>query len=347
MRRRLAWLAAAVLLLAVAAASVLWVRTTGPYKGYAGAEQVVEVPPGAGPAAIGRRLVEAGVVRDPLTWRIAVALGGDAARRLKAGEYRFTEPLSARAVVEKLVKGEVDLRRITFREGLTIAEMAQVYEQQGLGTATAFVEAASDASLVSAFDPDAPDLEGYLFPDTYGIARRSTPGVLVRAMVGRFNQVFGPGLREAVKARGFSVREAVTLASLVEKETAVAEERPVVAAVYLNRLRIGMILQADPTVIYALQRAKLYTGNLTRESLAFDSPYNTYRYTGLPPGPIAAPGQGAVEAVAAPADVDYLYFVSRNDGSHVFSRTYDEHRRRVREYQVEYFRNPRRTEGTR
>ena len=345
--RRLFWLAAVGLLIAAAAAGVLWMRAMGPYKGYAGAEQIVEIPAGSGPAAIGRRLVDAGVVRDPITWRIAVALAGDAARSLKAGEYRFTEPLAPRDVVAKLVKGEIDLLRVTFREGLTIAEMAAVYERQGLGTAAAFVEAASDASLVAALDPAATDLEGYLFPDTYGIARRATPSTLVRAMVARFERVFGPGLREAVKARGFTVREAVTLASLVEKETAVPEERPIVAAVYLNRLRTGMILQADPTVIYALQRAGRYTGNLNRENMAFDSPYNTYRYTGLPPGPIAAPGEGALEAVARPADVDYLYFVSRNDGSHVFSRTYDEHRRRVQEYQVEYFRKTKRSEGTR
>jgi UPF0755 protein len=345
--RRLFWLAAILLLAAVAAAGVLWVRTMSPYKGYAGSEQVVEITPGTGPAAIGRRLVEAGVVRDPVTWRVALVLGGDAARNLKAGEYRFTEPLTPRAVVTKLVKGEVDLLRVTFREGLTITEMAAVYEQQGLGTAASFVEAASDASLIATLDPAAPDLEGYLFPDTYGLARRSTPATLVRAMVARFERVFDDELREAVTARGFTVRQAVTLASLVEKETAVAEERPIVAAVYLNRLKTDMILQADPTVIYALGRAGLYTGNLTRENLSYDSPYNTYRYTGLPPGPIAAPGRGALQAVARPADVDYLYFVSRNDGSHVFSRTYEEHRRRVQEYQVKYFRKPLRAEGTR
>jgi UPF0755 protein len=341
MIRRIVWVVAVVALLAAAAAGVLWMRSMGVYKGYAGSEQVVDIPPGSGPSAIGRRLVDAGVVRDMLAWRIAVLSSGDAARSLKAGEYRFTEPLTPRQVVMKLVRGDVDLLRITFREGLTIAEMAAVYEAQGLGTADGFIKAASDASLVRSIDETAPDLEGYLFPDTYGIARRSTPGVLVRAMVARFESVFGPDLREAVRARGFTVRQAVTLASLVEKETAVAEERPVVAAVYLNRLRIGMILQCDPTVIYALQRAGRYTGNLTREDLSYDSPYNTYRYAGLPPGPIAAPGRGALEAVAKPAEVEYLYFVSRNDGSHIFSRTYDEHRRRVQEYQVEFFRKGR------
>ena len=135
------------------------------------------------------------------------------------------------------------------------------------------------------------------------------------------------------------MRQWVTLASIVEKETAQPEERPIVAAVYENRLRIGMGLQCDPTVIYALQRAGKYTGNLRRDDLAFDSPYNTYRYPGLPPGPIASPGKPSLESVVHPADVDYLYFVSRNDGSHVFAHTLDEHNRNVQKFQVQYFRN--------
>jgi UPF0755 protein len=158
-------------------------------------------------------------------------------------------------------------------------------------------------------------------------------------MVSRFEQVFGPDLREAAATRGLSVREVVTLASLVEEETARPEERPTVAAVYLNRLKVGMGLQCDPTVIYALQKAGKYTGNLTRADLALDSPYNTYKYAGLPPGPIASPGRPSIEAVLKPAEVDYLYFVSRNDGSHVFSRSYDEHRAKVKEFQVEFFKS--------
>jgi UPF0755 protein len=142
-----------------------------------------------------------------------------------------------------------------------------------------------------------------------------------------------PDLVQRAAARGLSVRELMTLASLVEKETAKSGERPLVAAVYTNRLKIGMGMQCDPTVIYALERAGKYDGNLTRENLQFDSPYNTYRYAGLPPGPIAAPGRAAIEAAASPADVPYLYFVSRNDGSHVFSATLDEHNRNVYEFQ--------------
>jgi UPF0755 protein len=157
--------------------------------------------------------------------------------------------------------------------------------------------------------------------------------------VARFEHVFTPELRETAAAHHLSVRQAVTLASIVEKETAKPEERPLVAAVYLNRLRIGMALQCDPTVIYALQRANRYTGNLHHDDLQFDSPYNTYRYPGLPPGPIASPGRASLEAALHPADIDALYFVSRNDGSHVFAKTLEEHNRNVQKYQVQYFRN--------
>jgi UPF0755 protein len=158
-------------------------------------------------------------------------------------------------------------------------------------------------------------------------------------MVTRFLQVLTPDLRTAAEGRGLSVRQLVTLASIVEKETARAEERPLVAAVYANRLKIGMGLQCDPTVIYALQLAGRFDGNLRRDDLSFDSPYNTYKYAGLPPGPIAAPGKGALEAAARPADAPYLYFVSRNDGSHEFARTLEEHNENVRKFQIQYFRD--------
>jgi len=149
--------------------------------------------------------------------------------------------------------------------------------------------------------------------------------------------VLTPDLKAAALARGLSIRQLVTLASIVEKETGRPEERPLVAAVYENRLRIGMGLQCDPTVIYALQLAGLYNGNLRRDDLHFDSPYNTYRYAGLPPGPIASPGKASLEAAAHPSDVDYIYFVSRNDGTHEFARTLADHNRNVQKFQVQYF----------
>jgi UPF0755 protein len=331
-----------VLLVLVAAipAAMLYSRLQTPYRGYSAAEQFVEIPPGVGTRGIGDRLVAAGVVRDPLTWRAALYVTRQG-RHLKAGEYRFSDPMKPDEVIAKIARGDVFVVSVTFPEGLTIAEMSRIFESHGFGSAATFVDAAKDVSLVRPFDADARDLEGYLFPETYKLPRKTDAPRLVRAMVERFEHVFTPELRTAAQARGLTVRQAVTLASIVEKETAKPEERPVVAAVYENRLRIHMGLQCDPTVIYALQREGKYTGNLTRDDLMFDSPYNTYRYPGLPPGPIANPGKASLEAVAHPVDADYLYFVSRNDGSHEFARSLDEHNRNVRKYQIQYFRDKR------
>ena len=332
--KRLLLVAAAVIVTLVAVGAVwLLLGAEQPYKGYDAAEQFVEIPPGAGPAAIGRRLTAAGVVRDEASFRIALWRSGQA-RRLQAGEYRFDRAMSAREVIDKLVRGEVFTRPVTFPEGLTMRQMSQIYERDGVGPASDFMRAAQNVELIRDIDPGARDLEGYLFPNTYSLPRKSSAADLIERMVTAFRDALTPELVERAAARGLSVREFVTLASLVEKETAKSEERPVVAAVYANRLKIGMGMQCDPTVIYALERAGRYTGNLTREDLKFDSPYNTYRYAGLPPGPIASPGRASLEAAANPAAVPYLYFVSRNDGSHVFSTTLDEHNRNVFEYQI-------------
>jgi UPF0755 protein len=337
--RRIIVISAAVVVLAASAFAIwLLLGSEKPYKGYQGAEQFIEIPAGAGPALIGRRLTEGGVVRDTVSFRVALARSGQA-RRLQAGEYRFERPMSAREVIDKLARGDVFLRPITFPEGLTMLQMAQIYERDAGGSRADFLRAARNAAAIRDIDPAAQDLEGYLFPNTYALPRNTTAEQLVQRMVTAFRDIMTPELVQKAAARGLSVRQLVTLASLVEKETAKAEERPIVAAVYANRLRIGMGMQCDPTVIYALERAGKYTGNLTREDLRFDSPYNTYRYAGLPPGPIAAPGRASIEAAAAPADVPYIYFVSRNDGSHVFAETLDEHNRNVFEYQVKPFRH--------
>ena len=315
-----------------------YARLSEPFKGYADAERFVDVPPKTGPQTIGRLLVENGVVSDALTWRAALWRSGEATR-LKAGEYRFDRRMTVDEVIRKLARGEGYLRSLTFPEGLTIRQMARIYENAGFGPESAFTEAATDGALVSRIDPAARDLEGYLFPDTYALPRRATAVDLVRKMVARFETVFSPALGDAAVSLGMSPREVVILASMVEKETARADERPTVAAVYHNRLRVRMGLQCDPTVIYARERAGRYTGNLTHADLSFDSPYNTYRHAGLPPGPIASPGRASLEAAARPAPVDYLYFVSRNDGSHAFAATLDEHNRNVQKYQVDFFRD--------
>lgn len=338
MKRVLGAIVTAVLIAALAAAGWVYVSQTRPYKGYDAPEAFVEIAPGSSPGTMARQLATAGVVRNQTAFRVAVSLSG-AGRRLQAGEYRFESPMTPSEVVDKLVRGDVYLRPITFREGLTIRQMAVLFEERGFGGRREFEQAARDVSRIRAIDPEATDLEGYLFPDTYTLPRQITASQLVERMVGRFEQALTAAIRQQAAARGLSIRELVTLASLVEKETAKADERTLVAAVYTNRLRIGMGLQCDPTVIYALERAGRYDGNLTRAGLQFDSPYNTYRYAGLPPGPIAAPGLASLEASASPADVPYLYFVSRNDGSHAFATTLDEHNRNVHQWQVAYFRD--------
>jgi UPF0755 protein len=324
--------------LAAAGALVMYQRVKQPYRGFTGAEQFVDIPQGAGSLTIGDRLIAGGVIRDRFTYRLALWMSGQG-RRLKAGEYRFDRAMTPFEVIDKIGRGDVYVIHVTFREGLTIAEMSKVFESHGLGDASAFVEAANDAALVRELDPAAKDLEGYLFPETYALPRKTDADKLIRMMVARFEHVFTPELRQAAAARNLSVRQAVTLASIVEKETGRAAERPLIAAVFMNRLKNGMALQTDPTIIYALQRGERYDGNLHKEDLSLDSPYNTYKFPGLPPGPIASPGAASLEAAVRPADATYLYFVSRNDGSHAFASTLEEHNRNVQKYQVQYFRD--------
>ena len=319
---------------------VLYSRVNQPYRGYDGAEQFVEIAPGNGSLGIGERLVASGVIRDMLTYRTALWMSRQG-RHLKAGEYRFDRAMTPFEIIDKLARGDVFVINVTFPEGLTFAEMAKIFETHGLGTAASFIQAARDPAPIHELDPAAKDLEGYLFPETYALPRHTDAAKLARLMVARFEKVLTPELRQAAAARKLTVRQAVTLASIVEKETAKADERPLVAAVYATRLRVGMPLQCDPTVIYGLVKAGRYDGNIHKDDLSFDSPYNTYRYPGLPPGPIASPGRASIEAAIHPADADFLYFVSRNDGSHEFARTLEEHNRNVQKYQVQYFRDRR------
>jgi UPF0755 protein len=342
----LRWIKRLVLLLIVAAIVIggagWWgyAQIIEPYRGYGDAEVFVDIPSGSSPSRIGSRLVDAGVIRDARTFQVALWISGRS-RSLRAGEYRFDSPMHALDVIDKIARGDVYRRRLTFREGLTITEMAQVFEERGFGAAADFHKAAQNAALINDLDPEARDLEGYLFPETYALPRGTTAAAVIEQMVDGFKNALTPEIRSDATAAGLSIRQLVTLASLVEKETGTAAERPLVAAVYSNRMKIGMGMQADPTVIYALQKAGRYDGNLRRDDLQFDSPYNTYRYAGLPPGPIAAPGKASLAAAAKPAAVDYLYFVSKNDGSHVFATTLEEHNKNVYTWQIEYFRKQR------
>jgi len=340
-RKLLALGALAIVLIAGAAALAGWLgwnRIHEPYKGYDGPEQFVIIRQGAASGEIGRSLADAHVVSDARLFRAALWWTGQG-RNLKAGEYRFDRPITPLEVIDVLIRGDVYTRRLTFPEVLTSEEMSKVYESHGLGRAADFVQAARNVERISDLDPDATDLEGYLFPETYALPKDAPAALLIDAMVDRFRAVYGEQMRARAAAQGFTARQVVTLASLIEKETGRSDERPVVAAVYRNRLKIGMAMQADPTIVYALEKAHRYDGNIRREDLGLDSPYNTYKYAGLPPGPIASPGKASLEAALMPADVPFLYFVSRNDGSHVFAKTFAEHTANVRKFQIDFFRN--------
>ena len=236
-------------------------------------------------------------------------------------------------LLDRLVKGRVMLHSVTIPEGLTAREVLPLVSPL-LGDGEARFEAAvRDTRLVAAFDDRAQDLEGYLFPETYSFPGGVAAEEVVAAMVVEFTKVFGEASRTRARELHLTVRQAVTLASLIEKETAIPEERRLVSAVFHNRLRIGMKLDCDPTVIYALKLKGTYGGRLTKKDLALSSPYNTYVSGGLPPGPICNPGRDALEAALEPAPEPYLYFVSKNDGTHFFSRTFAEHSAAVRRYQ--------------
>jgi UPF0755 protein len=226
---------------------------------------------------------------------------------------------------------------VTIVEGWSLDETIDHLAHAGFGNAEALRRAAEDASSIRDLDPDARTLEGYLFPDTYAFARRTPETEIIATLVRTFRGRVLPAVTPALSA-GRTLRQLVTLASIVEEEAQLDDERPLIAAVYANRLRLGMGLYADPTVIYALRRRGGYDGNVRREDLQIDDPYNTYRYPGLPPGPICSPGLASLQAAAHPASATYLYFVSRNDGSHAFAATLAEHNRNVDIYQKRYWR---------
>ena len=309
-----------------------WRRETTSVKVAAGAPPVrLVVMPGATAEAIGRDLEAAGLTRHALVFRALARLRG-VGGQLKAGEYALRGPLTLEGVLDKIVRGEVERRGVTVPEGRTAREIAALVSEHGL-SADAFLAAARDATPVRDIDPAARDLEGYLFPDTYDIPpTAAAERALVRRMTQKFREVVAPQLGRLPSA-GLTVRQLVTLASIVEMETGRPEERPQIAAVFLNRLKKGMPLQTDPTVIYALKLSGKWDGNIRRKDLELDSPYNTYRFPGLPPGPIACPGRDAILAVLDPAPTKALYFVSRNDGTHQFSETLEQHNRAVDRYQ--------------
>jgi len=280
--------------------------------------------------AIATQLEEAGLVRSSMYF-VWLGRKKDLATRIKAGEYELSSEWYPEKILEVLASGEVVKLHFTIPEGLTLKQIASKLDKEGVVRKDDFIRAAADTAALSRWlAPSAHNLEGVLFPDTYTYTSDDNATDFVNMMCDRFNKVFEPLWDGRDRSLSISPYEAIILASMIEKETADDAERPMVGAVFLNRLKLGMRLMSDPTVIYAMPN---FSGNLTRDDLRVPSPYNTYLNSGLPPGPICNPGAGSLRAALHPAATDALYFVARGDGSHQFSKTLDEHNKAVEQYQ--------------
>lgn len=328
MRRIFLLLSVLVLLALLAAGAVGGLWFFGPYKNY-DTETFVQIDHGMSSRAIADRLAAEGVVRSPWVFMAARILHPKAP--LQAGEYRFAEPQTPWQVFDKIRRGEIFYEELTIPEGSNMFDIAALLDDMDTVDSQDFLKAAADASLIRDLDPAAPDLEGYLFPSTYRLTHKTTAVQLCREMIRQFR-------REWVAAGGdaqfTNAHHIVTIASLVEKETGVASERPLVAEVFENRLRLDMPLQCDPTTVYAALLENRYRGAIHRSDLASANPYNTYAHAGLPPGPIANPGRASLKAALHPANTAFLYFVAKPDGSgtHNFSASLDEHLKNVTAY---------------
>jgi UPF0755 protein len=319
--RRLGLLA----LVFVAAGGYALYRVGQPYRNFSG-DVFVEFPHGTGTGAMADELARAGVVRSRWDFLIARTLSREGV--LQAGEYRFQRAASPLEIVGRIRRGDVFFYELVVPEGKNMFDIAASVEELGLFKGAAFLEAARNPAMIHDIDPKSPTLEGYLFPDTYKLSRHTTPEKLCRLMTARFREAWAALHTDA------NVHDTVTLASLVEKEGKLAEERPRIAAVFANRLRIGMKLDCDPTTIYAALLENRYRGTIYRSDLNRDHLYNTYRHAGLPPGPIANPGLASIKAALAPESSDALYFVARADGSggHEFSSNMAAHESAVSRY---------------
>lgn len=290
-------------------------------------EKILEIPRGTSTLKLGELLERQGLLRSPLqawAWR---AMHPRA--KFQAGEYSFLKERSAEAILEKIARGQVYYRELTIPEGSSIYDIARIVEQEKLMKQAEFLNAVKDPQLIQDIAPKAKTLEGFLFPSTYRLPRKVTPQLLCQRMTSQFRQVW-----KTIAQDGADPYSTTTLASLVEKESAAKEERPLIAGLFTNRLKNGMKLECDPTVIYAALVEDRYRGKIYKSDLENMNPYNTYRHAGLPPGPIANPGMEALKAVLNPANTDAVFFVAEPGGTghHVFSRTLADHNKAVAAY---------------
>ena len=307
-----------------------WKQISRPYKAYSGTSHL-EIPAGESISTTARRLERNGIISSR-TWFLVYTRLFHRSVMFKTGEYNFDHPLTMRQVIEKLRKGQVILHRVTIIEGQTLEETAATASEQLGISDTEFLRAANDPAPIRDLDPDASDLEGYLFPDTYRVPRTMRAAELVRLMVGKFREKFNRTLEWRAHEMKLSVRQVIALASLIEKETADRSERFLISSVFHNRVRIGMPLASDPTIIYALKRDGKWKNKLGWAELKYESPYNTRLNRGIPPGPICSPGIASIEAALYPENTRFLYFVSKDGRTHQFSRTLREHNQAVRKY---------------
>jgi len=332
--RWLLWPALGIGAVLIVLAPILWLQTQvqQPYKRYSESEILVQLERGATVSEIGKILEAEGVIASARLFRL-YAHWHNLSTGLKAGEYQFSKAESLADVVAKIAAGRVYYHRVTVPEGLELAQVASVFVESEFGSMANFLSIMHDTGMITDLDSSAESLEGYLFPETYFLTAGMTEREIVELMLQNFRAFWNQKRKQRANELKMTIREILTLASLIEKETGLESERPLVSAVFHNRLRINMKLACDPTVIYAVKRVKPYDGVINKSDLELDSPYNTYLYPGLPPGPIANPGRLAIEAALYPADSEYLYFVSRNDGSHIFSTRYSDHAKAVNRYQ--------------
>jgi UPF0755 protein len=294
---------------------------------------VILIKKGTSPKKIASQLKEESLTKSSLAFCLGYSIFYSPAY-LKAGEYEFHLPVHPRKILHDFIKGNILLHLITIPEGLTFKEIEALLIEKGYPYQGSFEEACQKTELIADLDPEARNLEGYLFPETYHFPRQVQAEEMVKSMVEQFRKSFLEKELASIQSSGLKLREIVILASLIEKETAVPEEKPLVSAVFRNRLKLGMKLDCDPTIIYALKLENRYDGNIRARDKNLNSPYNTYLYRGLPPGPICNPGKDSLLAALHPASVDYLYFVARNDGTHVFNRSFEEHLKAVRKFQL-------------
>lgn len=276
------------------------------------------------------RLQSQQLIEHPFKFRWLARLQGKD-KQIQAGEYLLSADMPPGDILEMLVNGKVRLYKFTVPEGSTLKQIATIVETAGLVTRAEFLGATADADFVRKNGIDAGSFEGYLFPETYFFPKNTAAREVIAAMVDRLQTVFTETLKKRATDIGLSVHQVLTLASIIEKETGAPFERPIISSVFHNRLRRGMRLETDPTVIYGIDD---FDGNLTRKHLTTPTPYNTYLISGLPPGPIASPGRAAIEAALYPADTPFLYFVSKKDGTHQFSATLADHNQAILTYQL-------------